>query len=229
MKTWPTVTMAVSDLASSLADYNPRVISRAAQERLRASLQTFGIAGGIVFNVRTSRVVGGHQRIRLLAEAAVDRVDVTQVDLSEEEERALNVSLNRQDFGQFDREKLDEVLRDLSQDGADLLESLHLDELPEYRASDADRLLERILEEREYQPQDSDPDPEELAQGLADRVRTLPRAALRGAFLVAVPLQGRGDLLVLADPDHRDFVSEIERAHAAGDPSPLARLFDALV
>lgn len=226
MKSHHVVEMPLADLAAGRAGYNPRQISRAAKERLRSSLETFGLVSPLIWNTRTGTLVSGHQRLDLLEEAGIERVQVVQVDLDPSQEKSLNITMNRQDFGQFDRERLDEVLRELSQDGADLLESLHLDELPEFRSSDG--LLEKILSETEHHPQANDPDPQELAQALADKVRALPPARLRQALLVAVPLNGRGSVFVLADPDHQDFVDEIRRAHDAGQ-GPLERLFDAIV
>ena len=47
------------------AIYNPREISPAALENLAASLKEFGDLSGVVRNVRTDRLVGGHQRVRI--------------------------------------------------------------------------------------------------------------------------------------------------------------------
>jgi hypothetical protein len=45
------------------ADYNPRDISEWGKDALRKSMMKFGDLGGIVVNVRTGRLVGGHQRV----------------------------------------------------------------------------------------------------------------------------------------------------------------------
>jgi hypothetical protein len=221
--------MDVDELASKAAPFNPRVLSKAARVRLEASLREFGMAGTIVFNSRTQTVLGGHQRLSLLQEARVQRVAVTTVDVPAEKEAALCIQLNREDsMGSWDRTKLDELLSELASGSADLLADLKLTEMAEYRASDPDALLQKILTEREYQPQANDPDPQQVAEALADKVRALPPAALRGALLIAVPLNGRGSVLVLADPDHQDFVAEIRRAHDAGE-GPMEALFASIV
>lgn len=49
--------------------HNPRVITEWQKQALRKSLDKFGDLSGIVFNTRTSQLVGGHQRI----EAFVDK------------------------------------------------------------------------------------------------------------------------------------------------------------
>ena len=56
--------MALGALAP--APYNPRAMSKVAAKGLRASLQRFGLVQPIVWNQRTERVVGGHQRIEAL-------------------------------------------------------------------------------------------------------------------------------------------------------------------
>lgn len=227
-RNWPTVEMAVSDLAAAAWPENPRVISKAARGRLRASLEEFGLAGTVVFNRRTGRLVSGHQRISLLAETNVDKVAVTLVDLPEDQEKALNVTLNRADIGgDWDHEALDRLLDDLNSGSRELLESLSLDDMPEFKTADPDALLEKILSETEYVPQASDLDPADVAERLAAKIRRLSPAALRSALLVAVPLDGK-ELLILVDPDHADFVAEIQRAHANG-LGPLERLFAAIV
>lgn len=50
------------------APYNPRKISPEGLENLAASLREFGDLSGIVRNVRTDRLVGGHQRALIAAE-----------------------------------------------------------------------------------------------------------------------------------------------------------------
>lgn len=48
------------------APYNPRKISHEGLENLSASLKEFGDLSGVVRNVRTNRLVGGHQRVKIL-------------------------------------------------------------------------------------------------------------------------------------------------------------------
>ena len=91
------------------ADYNPREISEAAAEGLRASITEFGDISGIVWNSRTGNLVCGHQRVAQLQAAGGvfhrrqgnayivcgdDRFDVRVVDWDLETEQAANITAN---------------------------------------------------------------------------------------------------------------------------------------
>jgi len=99
------------------ADYNPRVSLKPgmpAYERLKRSLAEFELVQPLVWNEQTGHVVGGHQRLTLLQEAGHREVPVVVVSLSLEREKALNVALNNEQVaGQWDVEKLQDLLKDL--------------------------------------------------------------------------------------------------------------------
>jgi DNA modification methylase len=80
--------------ALKAAPYNPRTISAKAARGLKASIRRFGLVQPIVWNKRTERVVGDHQRIDALKALGTDETQVVVVDLPEGEEKALNVTLN---------------------------------------------------------------------------------------------------------------------------------------
>lgn len=125
---WEMRRMALSDLAP--ADYNPRKITQRAADGLRASLARFGELGGIVWNERTRRLVGGHQRVKALLALGVSEVDVRVVDLPASEEKALNVTLNNPAIsGAFDLDVLDVVLDDIRADLPNAFDELHLGDL----------------------------------------------------------------------------------------------------
>jgi DNA modification methylase len=84
--------MALVDLEP--APYNPRKISDKAMKGLQASLRRFGLVQPIIWNKRTKRIVGGHQRAHALAGMGKKDADVLVVDLPETEEKALNLTLN---------------------------------------------------------------------------------------------------------------------------------------
>ena len=112
---WTTRTMRVEDLTP--ADYNPRKISDRAAKALRASLERFGDLGGIVFNDRTKRLVGGHQRAKVLAALGVETTDVRVVDLDEGEEKIANITLNNGAIsGEWDDGALKLLLEDAKRD-----------------------------------------------------------------------------------------------------------------
>jgi len=97
------------------APYNPRKIDKETLEKLKQSIQNFGYVEPLVWNKRTGHVVGGNQRLRVLKELGMDEVDVVIVDLSLEEEKALNLALNKIE-GSWDLEKLEEVLGSIPND-----------------------------------------------------------------------------------------------------------------
>ena len=76
------------------ADYNPRKMSIEAYQGLGKSIDRFGMLVPIVWNRRSGNVVGGHQRLRYLQESGEVETDVVVVDLDDNEEVALNVTLN---------------------------------------------------------------------------------------------------------------------------------------
>ena len=84
-------------------------------ENLRRSITTYGLIIPVVWNKRTNRVVGGHQRLTVLENEGETEVDVSVVDLDETQERQLNVALNKVEGG-WDEEKLGDLLAELGED-----------------------------------------------------------------------------------------------------------------
>ena len=101
------------------APYNPRTISDEMLKSLGDSITRFGLVEPIVWNRRTGNVVGGHQRLKVLEAQGVGETDVVVVDLAPEEERTLNLALNKI-TGDWDLPKLSAVLEELQLAGADL-------------------------------------------------------------------------------------------------------------
>ena len=92
------------------ADYNPRIMDKEAQKRLKKNLQENGLVSAITWNKRTGNIVGGHQRIEQLdaLEKSTDySLDVCVVDVDEKQEAKLNVILNNpSQQGEYDLEGL---------------------------------------------------------------------------------------------------------------------------
>ena len=109
----------VSELSGMAAGYNPRKISEHDKAALRRSLRFFGPVEPIVVNRRTQRIVGGHQRVVAAEAEGIDSLPVAWVDLDEPSEKQLNLALNRIS-GEWDEEKLADLLRGLGESGADL-------------------------------------------------------------------------------------------------------------
>lgn len=109
-----------------LADYNPRVMDKHSKKKLRESLKKFGLVEPVIANQRTgNRVVGGHQRLGVMDEingfAAESHghgwtgldydVPVALLDVSEADEKALNIALNNSTMqGNWDLGLLEEML-----------------------------------------------------------------------------------------------------------------------
>ena len=80
------------------AAYNPRKDLRPEDviyQRLERSINKFGCVEHIIWNERNGNVVGGHQRLKILLAADETELDVSVVDLSPEDEKALNIALNK--------------------------------------------------------------------------------------------------------------------------------------
>ena len=120
--------MPVPDLRPS--EYNPRRISEQAMAGLSASIARFGLVQPIIWNQRTNRVVGGHQRLKALVAQGVEETEVVVVDLPDSEERALNIALNSEAIsGEFVQEDLDRLLQELKAAEPELFDQLLLAEL----------------------------------------------------------------------------------------------------
>ena len=94
------------------AAYNPRVQllpGMPEYEKLKTSIEQFGNVEPIVWNERTGNVVGGHQRLTVLKALGYTTVPCSVVNLDENEEKLLNVALNKIK-GQWDFEKLEKIL-----------------------------------------------------------------------------------------------------------------------
>ena len=111
--------IATNELRSMAAPYNPRQISDHNLMALGRSMTTFGVVEPIVVNKRTNRIVGGHQRVKAAEGAGVEQLPVVYVDLDEAQEKQLNIALNRIS-GEFDVDKLGDLLKELNLAGADL-------------------------------------------------------------------------------------------------------------
>ncbi|MFS0410128.1 site-specific DNA-methyltransferase [Corynebacterium striatum] len=101
------------------ADYNPRKDLQpgdADYEKLKRSLTEFGYVEPVIYNRTTGHVVGGHQRLKVLADLGHTDVDCVVVELDETREKALNVALNKIS-GDWDDNKLALLIADL--DAAD--------------------------------------------------------------------------------------------------------------
>ncbi len=83
----------ITDL--QINDLNPRKISEEQLDQLKQSLLSFGFVDPIIVNAKNgSRIVGGHQRVKAWGELGNDEVPAVVLELSDDEERELNIRLN---------------------------------------------------------------------------------------------------------------------------------------
>ena len=124
------------------ADYNPRKDLKAGDpeyDKLKQSIQEFGYVEPIIWNKTTGRVVGGHQRLKVLSDMGVTEVDCVVIEMDEDKEKALNVALNKIS-GDWDKDKLMLLITDLQ--GVDFDVSL-----TGFDAAELDKLFKDSLKE----------------------------------------------------------------------------------
>lgn len=118
-------TVKVEDLID--ADYNPNVMEERDFENLENSIERYGYIEPIIVNKRNNVIVGGHHRLRALKKKGIKEVDIVYVDLDENDEKRLNIALNRIS-GYWDIDKLEEVVNDLMADDPSLIDFTGLSE-----------------------------------------------------------------------------------------------------
>ena len=131
--------MQVTDIKEN--PKNPRKIKGEALEALKKSLNKFGDLGGIVYNVKTQRLVGGHQRIKTFDKSwvitkkehtdsvgtvAIGSIETPfglmsyrEVSWDENTEKMANLAAN-QHGGDFVNSEVYGILEELKIDGEDL-------------------------------------------------------------------------------------------------------------
>lgn len=118
------------------AAYNPRKAltpEDAEYQKIKRSIETFGYIDPIIIN-KDGTIIGGHQRYTVLSDLGYTEVEVNVLDLSKEDEKALNVALNKIS-GEWDNLKLKELLVELDLGDYDIsltgFDNQDLDELIE--------------------------------------------------------------------------------------------------
>lgn len=131
--------MNVEDLKP--APYNPRKISDPKMKMLGKAMKEFGDLSGIVYNVRSERIVGGHQRVKHLdpswlivkedfiddtgtvatgyIETPYGRWTYREVDWNEQREMAANIAANKHG-GEFDFPMLKDLIVQIDDGALDL-------------------------------------------------------------------------------------------------------------
>lgn len=96
------------------AEYNPRKAltpEDAEWQKIKNSIEKFGYIDPIIINA-DGTIIGGHQRYSVLSELGYEEIDVVVLDLNKEDEKALNIALNKIS-GEWDELKLKDLLLEL--------------------------------------------------------------------------------------------------------------------
>lgn len=106
----------------SPAEYNPRQDLKPGDkqyEAIRHSIEAYGFVEPLVVNVRDGKniLVGGHQRYKILTAAGEQETEAVVVDLDAQQERALNLAMNKID-GDWDNGKLKDLLAEIGEEEA---------------------------------------------------------------------------------------------------------------
>lgn len=115
-----TIKVPIKELKAN--DKNPRKITKVELNKLVRSIHEFGFVEPIIVNQSKDRyniVIGGHQRLRAAKKLGMKEVPCVYVDLIESKEHLLNIALN-EISGDWDDDKLFQLLKELQDKGADL-------------------------------------------------------------------------------------------------------------
>jgi ParB-like chromosome segregation protein Spo0J len=98
MTTKPTIQrMKIADLIPH--EKNPRKITKAAMDLLKRSLHDLGNLSPVTLNITTGRIIGGHQRLKAMAQLGETETDVWCVSLDEKKEKSALLQLNNHSGG----------------------------------------------------------------------------------------------------------------------------------
>jgi len=117
----------ISDL--KFAEYNPRTLTKNQHKDLTDSLTRFGFVDPVIVNINSERknvIIGGHQRTKVWKGLGHTSVPCVELDLSLDQEKELNVRLNK-NVGSWDHDML--------------ANNFDLDELKEWGFDDKDLFM----------------------------------------------------------------------------------------
>ena len=106
------INVKIDDLKDS--EYNPREMTSVEFQKLKNSIESFGLVEPIIIN-SDFQIIGGHMRRKACKELGWTEVPCFKVDLDKKKEKLLNLALNRIG-GRWDRNKLEVLITDLKLD-----------------------------------------------------------------------------------------------------------------
>lgn len=123
------------------ASYNPRKITAEELNKLAHSIESNGFLEPVIVN-RDNTIIGGHQRVKAAVSIGLTEVPVVYVDLDKDDEKALNIALNRIG-GSFDEEMLTQLIQTIA---ADKLSNTGLDD------DEIENALQKSLNPKDDEP-----------------------------------------------------------------------------
>lgn len=132
------------------SEYNPRKWSEDQLQKLRESLEKFGVVDPLIVNSHPSRtniVIGGNMRLKVLKDMKYTEVPAVYLNLDEAKERDLNVRLNKTG-GEFDLDLLkdfdESLLEDIGFNSEELDDIFIDDDLEEKNSFDLKKELKKL-------------------------------------------------------------------------------------
>lgn len=127
------------------AKYNPRKISKKELEKLAESIKKYGLVQPIVVN-KDYTIIGGHQRVEACRQIGITEVDVYILSLNTDDEKTLNLALNRIS-GDWDDSALYELLNELAEKNRLALTGFDNKELEKLKWKQSNTINRKLIED----------------------------------------------------------------------------------
>lgn len=127
------------------AKYNPRKISKREMDSLVRSIKKYGLVQPILVN-KDMTIIGGHQRVDACRKLGYKEVDILIVDLPDEDEKELNIALNKIS-GDWDERVLTELLNELAEKSKLIYTGFNEKELEKLRWKQGNKINRKLIED----------------------------------------------------------------------------------
>lgn len=127
------------------ARYNPRKISKKELQKLVESIKTYGLVQPIVVN-KDYTIIGGHQRVEACRQLGMTDLDVYVLDLKPDDEKVLNLALNRIS-GDWDDAALYDLLNGLAEKNRMALTGFDNKELEKLKWKQGNQINRKLIED----------------------------------------------------------------------------------
>lgn len=127
------------------AKYNPRKITKKELDKLKAGIEKYGVVQSIVVN-KDYTIIGGHQRIEACRLLNIKEVPCTILDLKEDDEKELNLALNKIG-GSWDDKLLFNLLDGLAEKNRLALTGFEHADLDKLRWKNSNKINKSLIED----------------------------------------------------------------------------------